>query len=79
MYCKHLIYSGANEMSFEELRAIKYNARREAKKLEGGVIVVMIDYSNIQLHGHHVLVVAMLLGLKSVQLFSLVSGHFNYS
>ncbi|XP_022091010.1 uncharacterized protein LOC110979487 isoform X2 [Acanthaster planci] len=34
MYCKHLIYNGANEMSFEELRAIKYNARREAKKLE---------------------------------------------
>ncbi|XP_038065945.1 uncharacterized protein LOC119736026 [Patiria miniata] len=34
MYCKHLIYNGATEMSFEELRAIKYNARREARKLE---------------------------------------------
>ncbi|XP_033632493.1 mitotic checkpoint serine/threonine-protein kinase BUB1-like [Asterias rubens] len=34
MYCKHLIYSGAQEMSLEELRAIRYNARKEAKRIE---------------------------------------------
>ncbi|KAJ8021305.1 Mitotic checkpoint serine/threonine-protein kinase BUB1 beta [Holothuria leucospilota] len=33
MYCKHLVYAGTTEMSFEELRAIKYNERKEKERL----------------------------------------------
>ncbi|XP_072166979.1 uncharacterized protein [Diadema setosum] len=34
MYCKHLIYGGAREMSFEELRAIKHSNKRKERELQ---------------------------------------------
>ena len=34
MYCKHLVYQGTTEFSFEELRAIKFRKRLEERKLE---------------------------------------------
>jgi len=34
MYCKHLVYQGATEFSFEELRAIKFRKRQEERKIE---------------------------------------------
>jgi hypothetical protein len=34
MYCKHLVYQGATEFSFEELRAIKVQKRMEEKAME---------------------------------------------
>ncbi len=33
MYCKHLIYGGATEMSIEELRAIRVKAKKEEQRL----------------------------------------------
>lgn len=34
MYCKHLVYQGTTEYSFEEIRAIKYRKRIEEKRKE---------------------------------------------
>ena len=34
MYCKHLVYQGTTEFSFEELRAIKFRKRMEERKME---------------------------------------------
>ena len=41
MYCKHLIYKGTSEMSFEELRGASWNLRKEKKekeKMQGSLI-----------------------------------------
>ena len=34
MYCKHLVYQGTTEFSFEEIRAAKWRKRREAEQLQ---------------------------------------------
>nr|XP_054758781.1 uncharacterized protein LOC129264850 [Lytechinus pictus] len=34
MYCKHLIYGGAREMSFEELRGIKDRTKRKEREIQ---------------------------------------------
>ena len=41
MYCKHLIYGGAREMSFEELRGIKDKTKRKERELQGKILAVV--------------------------------------